>query len=423
MSSVTGKLALVLFETAVESYKEQNQMLDLVNFTTPDPASMQNQDNVVWKSRQQRANIKTGWDMTGQADGIIKETYPCRLGEPSNDVVEQRADDVRDQQFWVERGRESGKQQVMELNKAISNAMIQQGGMFVEDNSASGYDFISKAAALKDERQLAGSDWCFLLNDRDRLKYAQDLAGRQTVQGRPEMAWKTGSIGKDVAGFDVYSGSFLSNVVGAASPDTTVTGDQSFKPEGGAVSATGIVTNVDYRLATIPVADSSGYAVGDKVQFINGADPVMALGVGDYTNTLQPMTFPIVGIPSATSIQIFIKPIAFDDPALTSLEERYANIDKPIGDGAIVRRVNTTSAKANLFWEKNAVEVTGGTIPAGLFSQFGGNQVESDTMPNGQKMYMLYDGDIMRGTFSYRLFTWWGITVSNPMSVGVALSV
>ena len=38
---------------------------------------------------------------------------------------------------------------------------------------------------------------------------------------------------------------------------------------------TGVVTNVDYRTATIPVTASAGYNVGDKVTFANGGVTVM----------------------------------------------------------------------------------------------------------------------------------------------------
>lgn len=422
--ATTGKIAEVLFENTLDTFESQDMLLDKVTRTEPDAADMQNAGNVIWKPTDQHAPIIEGWDMTGNEQDIIEQTYPCILGTPKNDFIMQRADDLRDTQFWERRGKKSGERQASELNKAIANAMTTQGSMFYRNNSASGYNFVAQAQALMNERQGATSERNFLLNDRDTLAYSSDLAGRQTVQGRPEDAWSMGQIGSNVAGFDVYTGSFLPNLAGGAAIDTTVTGDQSFAPEGGSVdTATGIVTNVDYRSATLPVAASGSYNVGDKVTFTNTATTVKAVGLDDKTNTGEAMTFTIVAKPTATSVTIYPKPIAIDDAGLTLTEKAYGNIDTQILNGATMNRVNTdASNKANLFWDKDAVEVISGTIPAELFKQFDGMKVISSTMKNGQTMYMVYDGDIATMNFRYRIFTWYGITIADPSRVGVAVS-
>ncbi|WP_373092843.1 P22 phage major capsid protein family protein [Zhongshania sp.] len=422
--ATTGKIVEVLFENALDTFEHQEMMLDKVDFFKPDPADMQNAGNVVWRPVDQHAPIISGWSVAGQEQEIIEETYPSILGTPKNDFVQQRADDLRDTRFWERRGRESGRQQATELNKQIASTMTTQGTMFYRSNATSGYDFIGEGQALMNERQGKHTQRCFLLNDRDNLTFAKDLAGRQTVQGRPEDVWGKGQIAGNVAEFDVYVGSFLPNLAGGADPAATVTGAQSFAPEGGSVNtATGVVTNVDYRYASIPVSDSSGYNVGDKVTFSNGGTAVKALGLADKTDTGQAMTFTIVGKPDGTTIEVYPKPIAFDDPALSTTEKQYANIDTQIGNLATVDRVNTdTSAKSNLFWDKDAVEVIGGTIPANLFKQFDGMKVISSTMKNGQEMYLVYDGNIETMNFRYRLFTWYGITVRDPSRVGVAVT-
>jgi hypothetical protein len=259
----TGKIAVVLFENAKETYEHQMQLLPLTEYEEPDPGDLQNANNIIWRPVQQHAPILEGFDLTGQETDIIEETYPAQLGTLKNDFIKQRIDDMRTTTFWERRGKESGKRQATELNKLIAQAIALQGSLYYRSDVVSGYDFIAEAQAMMNERQAYHSERYYVLNDRDNLKFSKDLAGRQTLQGRPEETWKTGQIGRNVAEFDVYTGSFLPNLVGGDSPDTTVTGDQSFAPEAGSVSVTGVVTNVDYRLATIPVADSSGYNVGD----------------------------------------------------------------------------------------------------------------------------------------------------------------
>jgi len=422
-SLTAGKIAEVLFESALETYEAQDMLLDKVSFMEPDGATMQSSGNAIWRPVQQHAPVIAGWDLTGLETGIIEETYPAVLGTPSNDFVSQRADNMRDMSFWKKRGVESGRQQATELNKTIASAIALQGSMFYRSNTASGYSFVAEAQALMNERQGKNTGRTFMLNDRDTLKFANDLAGRQTLQGRPDETWRTGQIGANIAEFDIFTASFLPNLVGGADPATTVTADQSFKPEAGGVTATGIVTNVDYRVATIPVTASASYNIGDKVTFANGGVTIKALGLADKSDTGVAMTFTIVAKPSGTSITVYPKPIAVNDAGLSTLEKAYANVNTQILNTATVNRVNTdASKKTNLFFDKDAVEVLGGTIPANLFRQFDGFQVINSTMKNGQSMYMVYDGNLNDMSLRYRLFTWYGVTIKDPSRCGVAVT-
>lgn len=425
MAALTaGKMAEVMFSEALKTYEPQDMLLPTTTFYEPDAGSMQNSGNIIWRPVQQHRPVIDGWDLTGLETGIIEETYPATLTVPKNDLVSQRADDMRDMQFWAKAGKEAGRQQATNLNKAIASAIGTQGAMFYRSNQASGYDVIAEAQTLMNERQGAKSDRYFLLNDRDNLKFGKDLAARQTLQGRPETTWATGQIGQNVAEFDVYTASFLPTIVGGADPATTVTANQSFAPTAGLVDAVlNTVTNVDYRTATIPVTASAGYNIGDKITFANTAVTVKAVGLADKSDTNQAMTFTIVGKPTGTSITVFPKPIALDDPALSTLEKAYANINTRILSAATVNRVNIdVSKKANLFYDKDAVEVLGGTIPADLFKSFDGLKVINQTMKNGLKMYMIYDANMINMQFRYRLFTWWGVTIKDPSRCGVAVT-
>lgn len=421
----TGKIAEILFEEAIDTFESQEMILDKVSHWEPDAGDLQNAGNFLWRTVEQHAPIIDGFDLTGLTTGIIEETYPAVLGTPTNDFVEQRIDDVRDPQFWERRGRVSGRRQASNLNQAVTAAMVNQGSLHIRSAATSGYDFIAEGQAIMNERQLPDDTRrCFLLNDRDTLVYSKDLAARQTLQGRPESdAWTKGQIGSNVAGFDVYTASFLPNLDGGASPNTTVTGNQSFAPSAGSVNATtGVVTNVDYREADIVVAATGSYTVGDKIRFQNpGAVDVNAVGLDDKTDTNQPMTFTVVDIPDGTTLTIYPKPIAIGDGALSTLELAYANINTQILNAALVVRLNQdTSVKANLFWDQDAVEIICGAVPAELFKEFSGKKVINETMRNGQKMYMVYDGNITTFNFQWRLFTWYGITIRNPSAVGVA---
>jgi len=417
-----GKIAEVIFENALETFESQQMMLNLVDFWQPDASALQNSNNYIWRNVEQHAPILSGWDLTGSETGIIEETYPALLGTPTNDYVTLRADNLRDKGFWERRGKASGERQASNLNSAIATAMVEQGSLHYDNNATSGFDFISEGQALMNERQLASPERCFLLNDRTNQVFGNELAGRATLQGRPADTWNTGQIGANVAQFDVYTGSFLPLLDGGADPAATCTGAQTFAPSAGSVSATGVVTNVDYREADLTISASGSYTVGDKIHLTNpGTGVINALGLDDKTDTGVAMTFTIVDIPDGTTITIFPKPIALDDAGLSDLEKAYANVDTTILNLCVVTRVNTSaSIRPNLFWDKSAVEVMGGSVPAELFQEFGGKRVITETMSNGLTLYMLYDGAIADMTLSFRLFTWYGITVKNPSAVGVA---
>ncbi len=420
----TAKTVEVLFESTVETYEHQQKLLDLVDFEQPNAGELQNSMNIIHRPVQQHAPILTGWDLNGQETDIIEESVPLILGTPFNDFVKQRADDMRDLRFWERRGKQSGLRQTTEQNKLIAEACRVSGSLFYRDNSVSGYDFVSEGQAIMNERQTQTMSRNFVINDRDMKKFGSDLAGRQTLQGRPEETWKTGQIGANVAEFDLHTASYLGNIIGGTSPDTTTTAAVSGKPEGFTYNAvTGELANIDYRIATVLVAASVGYNVGDKVKFVNGATDVQSVGLADKTPTGQAMTFTIVSIPDGTSVNIYPKPIALDDAALTTLEKAYANIDTVITSGAVMERLNIdATAKSNIFFDSDAICVLGGSIPVQLMSQYDGMKVINQTMSNGTEMYIVYDGNIVDMSFRYRIFTWYGVNVINPSACGVAVT-
>ncbi len=425
MAISAGKIAEVMFEDVMETIEDQMMLLNLVERFEPGSAGMQNANNFVWRPVEQQAVIQKGWNMTGKATDIIEETYPSVLGDPSNDMVEQRADDMRDLEFWRRRGKRSARQMAVEQNQTIANAIATQGSLFYESAATSGLDFISQGQELLNEQQRTHTKRHFILNDQTTRNFAVDLGNKQTMQGRPEDdAWRKGQIGNNIAEFDIHTGSFLPTNTGGVVTATTVTATQSFKPEGGSVNAvSGAVTNVDYRTATIPVAASGDYEAGDKITFENDGVPVMAVGASTKQNTLTPRTFSVVDVPSGTSITIYPKPIALDDAALTTIEKAYANVDTQITSGATVEAMNTQAiAKTNLFFDEDAVEVISGTIPADLFAEYNGHKVISATMKNGHPMYMVYDANIVDMNFRYRLFSWWDVTIKDPSRCGIALT-
>ena len=417
------KIAEVLMESALETFESQNSLIPLVKTVSVDPATLQNSGNAIWRKVAQHSPSIAGFDLTGLATGVIQEAYQATLGTPDNDMIDLRIDDVRDISYWKERGERAGAKRASNLNLSIVNMVRNTGSMAYRTNATSGFDFVAKAQAAMNKRQAANEQRFFVMNDTHQNTFSSDLAARQTLQGRPNDTWLNGQVGKNIAGFDIFTSSSIGALVGGADPATTVTANVSFAPTSGTVNtSTGVVTNVDYRDAVIAVTASASYNVGDRITFANGGVTVKAVGRDDKTITDEAMTFVITAKPSGTSITVWPKPIANDDPALSTLEKAYSNINTRILNTATVNRVNIdASTLPSLYWEKNSIEIITGDVPMMLLGQNGGMRVMKEKMKNGLNMYLLYDGDITKASTQWRLFVWYGVNNANPSDNGVAI--
>lgn len=434
----TGKIAEVMFGDFVDTWKKQAVMIDLVDSDFMDPGSLQNAGNTVWYPVEQHRPILDGFDLTGQEQGIIEETVPISLGTPKNDFTQLRIDNLRDTRFWERAGKAAAKTQLTDVNKQLINLVQNTGANFYKWDTSTqgtnGFEFASQAQVILDDWQVyddMGRN--YLLNTTDLQKFAADLSGRETLGSkadRSDKAYADGGVGEYVAAFDIYKSSSLSKISGSNITVTTVSADVSLEPEAGSVnSTTNTVTNVDYRLGTIPVTSSAAYAVGDWISFVN--DPsgtpvtVEKIGLADKSESGATFTAKVVGIPNGTSIEIFPKPIALDDPGLTDLQKAYANINTQILSGASVVKENTAEvngSRANIFWTKDSLKMISGEAPWELMSQYDGNQVLKESLGNGLTAYMVYDGNIASATFRYRLFIWYGLANFNPMANGVGVT-
>ncbi|MCP4345339.1 MAG: hypothetical protein GY795_07415, partial [Desulfobacterales bacterium] len=195
---------------------------------------------------------------------------------------------------------------------------------------------------------------------------------------------------------------------------STTTADVSQGPVANRTEAGGLILPVDYRISdAIPLASVANLNVGDSVGFTG----INALGEHDKTDTGQQMTFKVVAI-SGNNIQVYPKPIAADDAALTAAEKAYANIDTKILSGTAIVALNTAAGRANQFWTKDSIEIINGDAPLEYLGQLDGMEVISETLASGTKVYMAYQGSINDFTLKCRLFTWYGLTNKNPSANG-----
>jgi hypothetical protein len=433
----TGKIAEIMFESAIETFEEQDLMLDLVTVIKHKQNSLQNAGNQIWKPIQQHTPIVDGWNVSSQETPIFEQTYPLSLGIPSNDFVKQKIDDLRDESFWIRRGQESGKDQASHLNKLITENIKNYSSLYYELDTDSGYKFLSQAQEILNERQVSGKPRYFLLNENDTNALSGDFVVRRGLEANTKN-WKSGQIGQNIAEFDVFTGSFLPNTNNNNWVDGSklLTGAIYEIPEAGSIDIVNhTVKNVDYRLGKIELQAGNWPIptpiVGDKfkIQSAQESRYLKSVGLNNKQVASSPdsdFTATVVGV-DAPSYIIYYYPMYIpvdneDRTALTDFQKLNANVDIcPLNINVI--RIGQLDKKVNLFWDKSAVEVLVGIVPSGKFKEFAGMKTMSHTMKNGVDMFMIYDGNVEDMTFRFRLFTWYGITICKPQNCGIALKI
>jgi len=428
MAALTAtKIVAEYMGKAIETFESQDTLLSRVKVINDiDPAKMENGNNTIWRRVVQQGASIDGWDLTGLETGITSQGYYAYLGTPENTFVGLRADDLRDMSYIRDQAAVDGEKRASVLNKRINDTIRTTGSMYYRSAATDGFDFISTAQAGLDKRQSRTPDRYVALNDTHNRIFGSSLASRQTLQGQPDKTYQSGDLYKSIAGFDIIKSSSIGQLTGGAAIGTTVTANVSLAPLGGTATNPGLavaqlsVVNNDYRYGTIPVTASASYNVGDRVKFTNGSADVLAVGRDDKTVTDEAMTFVIVDKPNGTSVVVWPRPIAADDPALNAEQKAYANINTRILSAATMNRVNTdASTQPSLFWQKDSIEVLGGQVPMELLGQWGGMKVATERLSNGLYMYMLYDGNIANLQARWRMFIWYGVNNAKPADNGV----
>lgn len=419
----TGAIAELILDKSVETFDADHTLVSLVNFEQHDPEKMQLSGNTFWRSITQQSEVLDGFQLVKtDASGIIVPTIPYTLGIPKNTLTEQLVQNMRTTRFWVDKAEADAKKLRTALNQDIGEKIRDEGAIYIDSTATNGFDFVDEASLFFSERQLPGDDKHMVFNPRDLSKFASELAGRETVKGRPEDAWRTGEIGPSALDFTLHKSTANPAVTGAADPAITVTGDQSFKPEAGS-EVDGVVTNIDHRNALMVFSTTAGLSRGDKFTLENGGTAVEALKLDTKGSSGQAMVFTIKSVVNGTTAIVSPKPIAYNDAALSDHEKEYSNIDTQILNAATLTRLNVAASKqTSLIFDKMAISVVGGTIPAELFKEYGGNKVISRPLASGLTMYVMYDGDVLDMTFRYRCFVWWGVNIVQPPCCGVAVT-
>lgn len=411
----TIKLVTAMLEKAAERIEKDTLMAQKVRKENLPAAEMQNTRDVKWFPVEQDGRELEGWDLTGQEGQPIEQNFPVRLNDPLGDFIGLRVDKLRDKRYFERRVMASADKIAAGINRRTADAISTRGSLYYESATA-GFDFVADARTLMRERQVSTVDgMSFVFNDRAYQAMGTDLASRSDLSGRPETAYGTAMVGKDVAGFDVFSGSYLQNISAAAGGTTTVAVDLVDVPRA-TITVGGEEVNDDYRYSDVTLTDASTFNVGDVIEF----QGINALGLMDKIDTGNLMTAKVVA-KSGNVVTVYPRLIAAGQADITSDQAASANISAPIVATTVVQKKNTTGGRSNLFFANDSIMLLQSDTPVELLNEWGGMKVAKETTAGGIDLYMAYDADLATMGGRCRLFTRYGIANCDPSRNGVAV--
>ncbi|HDL6959131.1 TPA: coat protein [Yersinia enterocolitica] len=420
-----GQLVTLAIDEVIETVTNMTPMAKKTSKYTPPAAEMQRSSNTIWMPLEQESPTQEGWDLTGNATGILELNVAVNLGVPDNDFFQLRADDVRDEPSYRRRISSAAQKLANNLEVKIATTVVEMGSLVVTDpgqiNSApeKGWDFMSQAESLMFSRELnrdKGISYFFNPDDYRRAGY--NLQGRGFYGEIPEEAYRTGKIQQQVAGFDdVMRSPKIPSLTLSAATGLTVNGAQAFKPVAWDLDADNNRRNVDNRFATVTLSATTGLKRGDKISF-TGVKYLSQMAKNVLT---QDATFSVVRVINGTQVQITPKPVALNDATLTPEQKAYANVNISLTNTMPVNVLNIKTAKANVFWADDSIRIVSQPIPAS-HELFAGMKTTSFSIPEvGLNGIFATQGNISTLNGLARIAVWYGVNATRPEAIGVGL--
>jgi hypothetical protein len=426
MANSFSKEERVAFENILEGFNDALVMSRNVSVYNTDGSMMERTNDVIWRPQPYIATSINGaprTDISAQFVDFTQLAVPATLGFNKTVPFALDALELRDQ---LQEGRlgDSAKQKLAsDINVAIMNVAAAQSTLVVtRSGSAGGYSDVAECDAVFNEQGVQMFDRYLALSSRSYNGMASDLAGRQTMTGKPTTAYERSFVG-EVAGFQTYKMDYANRILGNTTPvgDITINGaNQYYTPRATSTAGTGETANVDNRYQSLNITLAAGAVVrvGDcfKLASVNALHHITK---GD---TGQAKTFRIISITSgggtAGNNTVVISPPIISAQGGTDAELQYKNVSATPANGSTVTILNVDAADINVFWQKDALEILPGryAIPTNA-----GVDVMRGTTDQGIELVMQKFYDINTAITKYRMDTFFGVVNKQPEMSGIML--
>lgn len=406
MANSFNKEEVVLFEKVLERFEKDLTLSQNCSRYTPDATGMQRQGDTYWRPMPFIAETVDGMDISGLYGDLKGLSVPGTLSHINNVPWTLDAKELRDEWYMDQQSAAAAQALAARVESAIALNVANTGAQVVKRGALSGYDDLAECEAVLTEIGVPRQMRKMFLNTRDNNKIAANLAGRETLNQRPDSALSENQIGKRYAGFDTFNVDVLPRLTAAAGGGAiTVDGaDQALVPAATSTAASGETSNVDNRYQTLTVSATTNVAAGDCFT-IAGVNKCHLITKED---TGQLFTLRVIEVINGTTLRVTA--MIDDGP--------YQNVTAAPANGAAITFLNTVTAPTNVFWHQSSVEVIAGRLAA---EQLKGMEVMQGTTENGIQVVMARQGNIDDFTQKYRWTIFYGTVNLNPLMNGIML--
>jgi hypothetical protein len=421
MANAFSKEERVAFENLLEGFQDALVLSRNVSIYNTDQTMMERTNNTIWRPQPYISRSYSGTDMTANFLDYTQLAVPATIGFNQSVPWIMTATELRDA-LQEQRLGDSAKQKLAsDINVAVMNVAASQGTLVVKRlSAASGFDDVAQCEAIFNEQGVNFDQRYLALSTRDYNGMANNLAGRQTLQGKTLTAYDRAYIGQ-VASFDTFKLDYANRITAAAGGGSitinTSSGANAYIPK--AVTSSPTTTerlNVDNRYQTVTVSSSTNVVAGDCFT-IAGVNAVHHITKQD---TGQLKTFRVISVPAGGTTLVISPPIisnqSENDTAATA-EYQNCVVNVKSSTSAIVW-LNTAAAPINCFWQKDAIEILPGRYAV---PQDAGANVMRASTDQGIELVMQKQYDINTMKTRYRLDTIFGVVNKQPEMTGIIL--
>ena len=422
MANSFSKEERVAFENILEGFHDALVLSRNVGIYTTDQVMMERTNDVIWRPMpyiSTSVSVAPGTDIAsvGGYDDYTQLAVPSSINNYKTVPFQMNSLELRDALQEDRLGAAAKNKLASDINVAIMSTAALQGTLVVKRTAAaSGYDDVAQADAIMNEQGVPDYDRTLALSSRDYNGMANDLskASRSFGNEKSDSAYERSRVGM-VAGFDTLKLDYANRLTAAAGTGLTIdtqNGAGNYLVPAATQAVTGGTTNVDNRYQTVTLSSTTGVAAGDCFT-IAGVEAVHHI---TKQSTGQLKTFRVISVTNATTM--VISPGIISNQVASDASAQYQNcIVTPSGTAAIVF-LNTTTAYANPFWQRDALELLPGryAVPSDA-----GTAVMRGTTDNGIELVMQKFYDINTMTTKYRCDTLFGVVNKQPEMSGIML--
>jgi len=418
MANAFSKEERVAFEQMLEGFDDALVMSKNVTKYNTNMQMMERSNDVLWRPMPYIAQTFDGSDATSNFYDSTQLSVPATIGYQKHHPVSMTGRELRDMLQEGRLGQAASLKLASDINRAVSDVASLQGTLVVKRTAAaSGFDDIAQADSIMNEQGIMQNNRYIGLSSRDYNSMANNLAGRQTLNGKTLTAYEKAYMGEN-AGFETYKLDYAYRLAAAAGTTVSVNGaNQYHTPAATSTAATGETSNVDNRYQNLAITVTSGtVAVGDcfTIAGVNAVNHITKQSTG------QLKTFRVVEIVSGAggTGTVKISPAIVSNGGSTAAEAMYQNVDATPADTAVITFLNTVAASANPFWHKDSIEL----LPASLsIPSDAGAAIMRATLDNGIEVVMQKQFDINTQRTKFRWDVLYGVANVNPEMNGIML--